>query len=143
MKENRNEVEIQGTVEEVWAVLTHLEQYAEWNPLLYRAAGKVAVGEHVELSAKTASTDMNFSCEVVKVDPLREFSWKFHVGMPFLFRGEHIFRLEQIDDQKVRFTDREIFHGLLVPLQVKDIETNAKAGMVAMGEALKERVEKG
>ncbi len=63
--------------------------------------------------------------------------------MPFLFRGEHIFRLEQIEDQRVRFTDREIFHGLLVPLQANDIETNAKAGMVAMGEALKERVEKG
>ena len=62
--------------------------------------------------------------------------------MPFLFRGEHIFRLEQIDDQRVRFIDPEIFRGLLVPLQAKDLETNAKAGMVAMDEALKERVEK-
>ena len=141
MKENRNEVEIQGSVGEVWEVLTNLEQYSEWNPLLHHAVGKVKIGEQVELSAKTASTDMNFSCEVVKVEPQHEFSWKFHVGMPFLFRGEHIFRLEQIDDQRVRFIDREIFRGLLVPLQAKDLERNVKAGMVAMDEALKERVE--
>ena len=143
MKENRHEIEIQGTVEEIWAVLTNLEQYSEWNPLLYYAAGKVEVGERVKLSAKTASTDMNFSCEVIKVVPKQEFSWKFHVGMPFLFRGEHIFRLEMIDDHRVRFIDREIFQGLLVPLQAKDIETNAKAGMIAMGEALKDHIEKG
>lgn len=141
MKENRHEVEIQGSVAEVWGVLTNLEQYAEWNPLLYRAAGKVELGAQVELAAKTASRDMNFTCEVVKVEPPQEFSWKFHVVMPFLFRGEHIFRLEEIDAQRVRFIDREIFQGLLVPLQAQDIETNAKAGMIAMGAALKARVE--
>ena len=142
MKENRNEIEIQATVENVWDVLTDLKAYAEWNPLLYRAEGKVAVGEKVELSAKTASNDMNFSCTVTKVEENREFSWTFHIGVPFLFRGEHIFRVEPIDEQSVRFIDLEIFNGLLVPLQAKDLETNAKDGMIAMGKALKEKVEK-
>lgn len=141
MKENRNEIEIQASAKDVWKVLTDLKAYAEWNPLLYRAEGKVAVGEKVDLSAKTASNDMNFACTVTKVDENREFAWKFHVGMPFLFRGEHIFRIDPIDEQSVRFVDREIFNGLLVPLQAKDLETNAKDGMIAMGEALKERVE--
>ena len=141
MKENRNEIEIQASAEDVWNVLTDLEAYAEWNPLLYRAEGRVAVGEKVDLSAKTASNDMNFSCSVTNVEVNREFSWKFHVGLPFLFRGEHIFRIEPIDERSVRFIDREIFNGLLVPLQAKDLETNAKDGMIAMGVALKERVE--
>lgn len=141
MKENRNEIEIQATPEKIWAVLTDLEKYAEWNPLLYRAEGKVALGERVNISAKTASNDMDFHCSVVKVVPNREFSWKFHVILPFLFRGEHIFTIEPIDESCTRFTDREIFNGLLVPLQAKDLETNAKAGMIAMGEALKRRIE--
>jgi hypothetical protein len=141
MKENRNEVEIQASAKDVWKVLTDLKAYAEWNPLLYRVEGKVAVGEKVNLFAKTASNDMNFSCTVINVEENREFSWKFHVGLPFLFRGEHIFRIDPIDERRVRFVDREIFNGLLVPLQAKDLETNAKDGMIAMGEALKERVE--
>jgi hypothetical protein len=141
MKENRNEIEIQATLEKVWAILTDLPRYADWNPLIYRAEGKVALGEKVNISAKTASNDRDFRCSVVKVEPNREFSWKFHVILPFLFRGEHIFRVEPIDAHRVRFIDREIFDGLLVPLLAKDLETNAKVGMIAMGQALKGRAE--
>ena len=141
MKENRHEIEIKASAEDVWQVLTDLDAYAEWNPLLYQAAGKVVVGEKVALSAKTASNDMNFTCSVTHVEENQEFAWKFHVGLPFLFRGEHIFRIEPLDEQRVRFIDQEIFNGLLVPLQAKDLATNAKDGMIAMGEALKDRVE--
>ena len=141
MKENRNEIEIQATPERIWAVLTDLTKYADWNPLIYRAEGTVALGEKVKISAKTASNDVDLRCSVAKVEPNREFSWKFHVILPLLFRGEHIFRVEPIDEHRVRFIDREIFKGLLVPLQAKDLETNAKAGMIAMGEALKRRAE--
>ena len=101
---------------------------------------KVAVGEKVDLSAKTASNDMNFTCSVTHVEENQEFAWKFHVGFPFLFRGEHVFRIEPLDEHKVLFIDREIFNGLLVPLQANDLDTSAKDGMIAMGEALKDRV---
>lgn len=141
MKENRNEITIQASVKDVWNVLTDLKAYPEWNPLLCRAEGRVALGEKVALSVKSASNDMNLSCTITKVEENREFAWTFYVFLPFLFRGEHTFRIEPIDEQSVRFVDREIFNGWLVPLQAKDLDTNAKDGMMAMGEALKERVE--
>ncbi len=141
MKENRNEIEIQSTPERVWEVLTDFDKYPEWNPLLCRAEGKLIVGEIVNLAARSASSEMKLLCSVTTVEPNRQFSWKFHVILPFLFRGEHIFKIEPINERKVRFVDREIFHGLLVPFQAKNLETNAKPAMVAMGEALKERVE--
>ena len=140
MKENRNEIEIQASAEEVWNVLTDLKAYTEWNPFLYRAEGSVEAGEKVLLFSKTASNEMKFSCTVTNVDINHEFSWRFHVGLPFLFRGEHTFRVEPLGEKSVRFIDREIFNGLLVPLQAKDLETNAKDGMIKMGEALKERI---
>jgi hypothetical protein len=143
VKENRNEIEIHATVEQVWQVLTDLERYTEWNPLLYKGAGKVEPGETVVVDAKTASKDMNFVCQVVKVDPCHEFAWKFQVIHPLLFRGVHIFTIEPIDDHTVRFIDREQFEGLLLPMQAKDLETNGLAAMVAMGEALKKRLERG
>ena len=141
MKENRNEIEIQSTPERVWDVLADLDKYPEWNPLLCRAEGKLVVGEKVKLTAKSASSDMKLLCTVTRVELNRQFSWTFHVVLPFLFRGEHIFKIEPIDKHKVRFIDREVFHGLLVPLQAKNLETNAKPAMIAMGKALKERVE--
>jgi hypothetical protein len=141
MKENRNEIEIQTTAEQVWKVLTDLEKYAEWNPLLYRGVGKIEVGEKVEVAARTATKDMTFLCEVVKVEPYREFAWKFHVIHPFLFRGEHIFRIEPITEQSIRFIDWERFEGILLPMQAKDLETNGLTAMIEMGVALKERLE--
>jgi hypothetical protein len=143
VKENRTETLILAPAEQVWQVLTDVERYAEWNPLLYKGAGKVETGETVVVSAKTASKDMNFVCKVVKVDPCHEFSWKFHVVHPLLFRGVHIFTIEPIDDHTVRFIDREQFEGLLLPTQARDLETNGLAAMIGMGEALKKRLERG
>jgi hypothetical protein len=142
MKENRNEVVINATADQVWDVLTDLESYSEWNPLLYRGKGKVELGETVVVDAKTATKDMNFVCEVVKIEPKREFAWKFHVVHPILFRGVHSFQIEPLGDYQVKFIDRESFKGLLLPTQAKDLTTHGLDAMIEMGKALKKRVEK-
>ena len=141
MLENRNEIRLSAPLELVWQILTDFEKYSEWNPLLYQVSGKLAVGETVIAYAKTATKDMKFVCTVTKVEPMHEFAWKFPVIHPLLFRGEHIFRVEQVGDNEVNFIDREWFKGLLLPTQAKDLQTNGLAAMVDMGIALKERVE--
>ena len=58
------------------------------------------------------------------------------------FVGEHSFIIEQAAGNKIRFIDREIFNGLLVSSQAKDIDTNSKQGFQAMDKALKARAER-
>ncbi len=141
MIENRDEIIIQATPEEVWEVLTNLNKHAEWNPLIYSAEGKIELGGKVRLSAKSGSIDLNYKCLVVKLKSNREFQWKWHIVFPFLFRGEHAFTIEPINDKSVRFINIEIFKGILVPLFTKVIATDGKDGMVAMDKALKDRLE--
>lgn len=141
MLENHHEIKIYASSEKVWNVLVDLEKYAEWNPLLYKVTGKVALGETVIAHAKTATKDMRFVCKVTKVDPLHEFAWRFPVVHPILFRGEHIFRIDPVDESSVIFTDHEWFKGLLLPTQAKDLRTNGLAAMIEMGKALKIRAE--
>ena len=141
MLENRYETVIKAPAERVWHILTDLEKYAEWNPLLYQVKGKVEVGETVTAYAKTASKDMRFICTVTRVEPLHEFAWRFPVIHPILFRGEHIFRIEPASDSEVRFIDREWFKGLLLPTQAKDLKSNGLKAMIDMGKALKNRAE--
>ena len=141
MKELCTEIEIQATPEKVWQVLTSFDQYPQWNPFIHHAIGKAKLGEKVDISINSGSKEMTLHCVVVKEEPNKELRWKYHVALPFLFSGEHSFIIEQVEDNKVRFIDREIFNGLLVSSQAKDINTNSRQGFGAMDKALKKRAE--
>src|SRR4030066_10164 len=114
MKELCTEIEIQAAPEKVWQVLTSLDQYPEWNPFIHHAIGKAKVGEKVDITFRSGSKEMTLHCTVSKVEPNKELRWKYHVGLPALFRGEHSFTIEPVENNRVRFIDREIFNGLLV-----------------------------
>ena len=143
MKELRTEIDIQASPEKVWQIITDLDRWTEWNPFIQHAIGKAKAGEKVDITFRSGSKEMTLHCTVVKVEPGRELCWKYHVGLPVLFQGEHSFIIEPIGDNQVRFIDREIFNGLLVPLQAKDIDTNSRRGFEAMDRALKARAEGG
>lgn len=141
MKELRTEIEIKASPDKVWQVLASLDKYPEWNPMIYQAVGKLEVGEKVDIKIKTETQDMTLHCVVVKVVPNKEFCWRYHVIHPVLFRGEHSFIIEPLGNGAVRFVDREIFNGLLVPLQARDIDTKSRKGFEDMDRALKSRAE--
>lgn len=141
MKELRTQIEIQSTQDKVWQILTTLDEYSQWNPLIHRAIGTAKPGGKVDITIRTGSKDMVLHCTVTKVEPGRELRWKYHVGMPFLFSGEHSFILEPLTANKIRFVDREVFTGLFVSTQSRKIDTKTKQGFEAMDRALKMRAE--
>jgi hypothetical protein len=143
MKELCTDIEIQASPEKVWQVLTSLDKWTEWNPFIHHAIGTAKVGEKVDITFRSGSKEMTLHCTVIKAEPNRELCWKYHVVSPGLFRGEHRFTIEPVGADKVRFIDCEIFNGLLVPLQAKDIDTNSRRGFEAMDRALKAQTELG
>ena len=76
------------------------------------------------------------------MEPNRELCWKYHIILPVLFSGEHSVSIEPMDGNTIRFIDREVFNGLLVSSQAKDIDTHTRQGFEAMDRALKARAEK-
>lgn len=141
MKELRTEIEIQASPEKVWQALTNLEKYPDWNPFIHHAIGLAEIGKAVDIDFQSDSKGLKLHCIVVKAQPNRELSWKYHVVHPWLFQGEHSFTIEPLGENRVRFIDREEFNGLLVPLQAKDIDTNTRRGFEEMDKALKTRAE--
>jgi hypothetical protein len=141
VKELRTEIEIQASPEKAWKILTDLAKWPEWNPFIHHAIGKAEVGEPVDIDFQPDSKGLKLHCTVVKAKPNRELYWKYHVILPGLFRGEHSFTIEPMGADRVRFIDREIFNGLLVPLQAKDIDTNSRRGFEEMDKALKAKAE--
>ena len=117
MKELRTEIEIQASAERVWQLLTDFASFPQWNPFIRKASGNIRVGERLEVRLQpSGASAMTFRPTVLKVEPNREFRWLGHLLISGLFDGEHIFTIEPLGESRVRFTQREFFKGLLVPL---------------------------
>jgi hypothetical protein len=64
-----------------------------------------------------------------------------HLFVPGLFDGEHVFQIEPLGPERVRFVQAERFTGLLAPLMMRFIEPGTSQGFEAMNRALKARAE--
>lgn len=142
MKELRSEIEIQAPAERVWQILTDLASFPQWNPFIRRASGTIKTGERLEVSIQpVGGRGMTFRPTVLNADPGRELRWLGRLLIPDLFDGEHCFTIEALDSNRVRFTQREVFTGLLVPLFARSLDSGTQRGFEAMNQALKARAE--
>jgi hypothetical protein len=141
-------IEIQASPEQVWQILTDFApRFPEWNPG-GSSAGlremKPREGETLEvLIQPSGGKEMTFRPVVLKVAPAQELRWRARLGIPGLFTGEHIFKIETVNDGRVRFIQREEFSGLLVGSWASRSEEDTWRGFREMNKALKDRAELG
>jgi hypothetical protein len=121
----------------VWAVLTDLSRYPEWNPLFREASGQIAVGGRITLRAVQPANGrlMTVKAKIVAADPGAELRWTS--ALPAIMSGEHSFVLTPLDGG-TRVAQTEIYGGLLAAtVSIPRTETIFQA----MNDALKQRVE--
>jgi len=114
-------VEIESSARRVWEVLADFPAYAHWNPFVRRG--------------------MTFRPIVLAADPHRELRWLGRLILPGLFDGEHVFTIAPFSSGRVRFSQRETFRGLLVPLMPRSFWEGTRRGFEEMNSALKRRAE--
>jgi hypothetical protein len=137
-------IEIQATPERVWQVLTDFSSFPEWNPFIRKVKGEPREGATLEVYLEPpGERGMTFHPRVLAVEPDRELRWLGNLFLPGLFDGEHIFTIETINEKRVRFTQREEFSGLLVPVLASRLEEGTWRGFREMNKALKDRAERG
>ena len=142
MKELHSEIEITASAERTWLILTDFASYPRWNPFIRRISGEPTTGEHLDVRLEPPdSRGMTFKPKVLNAEPDRELRWLGHLLVPGLFDGEHFFTIQPLEDNRVRFIQREAFKGLLVPLSARNLDTNTQRGFEETNRALKERAE--
>jgi hypothetical protein len=142
MKELRSEIEIQASAERVWQLLTDFPSFPQWNPFIRKASGNIRAGERLEVNIQpSGASGMTFRPTVLTAEPNRELRWLGHLLISGLFDGEHSFTIEPLGESRVRFTQREVFTGLLVPLFARGLDTDTRRGFEEMNQALKARAE--
>ena len=130
--------EIQAAPETIWRILTDAPHYPEWDPGMIRIEGTIAPGEQLTIYTK-AAPERAFKPSVVEFQPNRKMVWRS--GMPLgLFQGARTFTLEP-SGNRVKFTLREEFSGLLLPMIGRSIPDLSPV-FAAFAAALKQRAER-
>ncbi|MCP3854817.1 MAG: SRPBCC domain-containing protein [Actinomycetia bacterium] len=135
----KTEITIDAPIEEVWAVLTDLDSFPEWNPFMTAAAGVVAEGERLEVTIRPpGAKGSTVNPRVTELQAGRVFEWLGHAGMKGLFDGRHRFELEPVTGG-TKLIHEEYFSGLLVRPARGWLNRKVKPGFEAMNQALAER----
>ena len=142
MKQLHTEIEIDASAKRVWELLTDFASYPEWNPFIRSIGGQPAPGERLRARLEPpGGRAMTFEPKVLTAEPNCELRWLGHLLVPGLFDGEHSFIIQPLEDDRVRFVQREAFRGLLVPLFARSLESKTRRGFEEMNRALKGRAE--
>jgi hypothetical protein len=143
-KELYTEIEINAAPAEVWRILTDFESYPDWNPFIKSIKGVPAVGEKLEVFIQPAGgKGMTFKPTLLAVEREKELRWLGKFFVPGFFDGEHFFKIETLDEKRVKFVQGENFKGLLVGFLAKSLDTGTLRGFREMNEALKRLAESG
>jgi hypothetical protein len=141
VKSLHTEIGIGAPADVVWRVISDLDGWAAWNPVM-KASGKLAQGAQLDVSiAAPGSQGMSFRSEVVMLEDGREFRWRVR-KMLGMFDAEHGFRVVPEDVGRCRFEQFEVFSGVLGTALYSRRSKALNTGFQAMNRMLKRESEK-
>jgi hypothetical protein len=144
VKEVRSEIEISSFPENVWRILTDFASYDQWNPFINKIVGLPREGDKIEIYLETpGGKKRKYSPRITKIEEGRELRWFGKSSIPGFLNAEHIFTIDELEPEHVRFIQREVFDGLLTRVFGKGLDTDVRQGFIDMNDALKKRVERG
>lgn len=134
-------VEIDATPEGVWAVLSDLSSYAEWNPYVLAISGRLDEGStlDVTIAQENWPEPLNIRPVVVRAIPNRILHWRGQLGDGGLLDTDHSFEIDPIGSERVRFLQREDFRGSLAEKIDEQSRGFIRDAFQAMNEALARR----
>jgi hypothetical protein len=137
-----SQIEIEAPSRRVWDVLADFPAYREWNPFIVKIEGEARAGDHLTVEIRPPGRrGMTFRPTVLVVDSHRELRWLGRMVFPGLFDSEHVFTIAPFSAERVRFSQRETFRGLLVPVMSRALWEVTSRGFEEMNRALKRRAE--
>jgi hypothetical protein len=134
-------IEIAATPERVWAVLTDLASYPQWNPVFREASGQVAVGNRITLTSTQPATGhtMTVKVKVLTAEPATELRWVSNVLG--LMTSKRSFTLSPANGG-TRLVQIQTYRGLFTRFPPKTVN-RIQASFEAINEAIRQRAEDG
>ncbi len=144
MQEIKTQIEISAPPSKVWNIITDIDKWQEWSPIINASSGTASVGSKLSItmmSKEEGKDGPQYNPVITKLDEAKYFHWRAHMLAGFIFTNDKIFELEETSSG-TRLTHTETFKGLLKPLFKAQMEKGVPPMLNAMNEALKNLAEK-
>jgi hypothetical protein len=132
------EIEINAPRTTVWQTLLHKEAWLRWNTFLYDRNPDLVFqqGRTVQLSLRRLreETETEFEARVLLLQPQVCLRW---VSTAPGFRSEHVFELQDVGHNRVKYIHRELFSGLATPFFLSFLRKDEQQGLRRMAWELK------
>jgi hypothetical protein len=114
MKHYDAAADIAASPDAIWAILVDGPGYSRWDSGVERVEGDIAPGQKIKVISKV-NPGRAFPVKVTEFSPGQRMTWSG--GMPLgLFKGVRTFALSPQGDGSTRFTMREEYSGLFLPM---------------------------
>jgi uncharacterized protein YndB with AHSA1/START domain len=125
----------------VWAVLTDLPAYGEWNPWLTAATGTLAPGAEVQVRVVLNGEARMADHVVPAVEPEKKLCWR-DAGWTTLFvYGQRCRWIDTRTDGTAYFSQELLLDGPFADIAMQQYGASLRAGMAAETAALRRRAE--
>jgi len=143
MREIKTEIEISAPTTEVWRIITNIDDWAEWSPIINQASGNAALGSTLSITMigeEEGKDGPKYSPVITILDEPKSFRWRATMMAGFIMTNDKLFELEETSTG-TRLIHKELFSGMLVPLFWSSVEKNVPTMLNSMNEALKTKAE--
>jgi len=141
-REIYTEIEIDAPAKIVWKELVTFEEYPTWNPFIRSISGDRYKGSRLNVSIHPVNSKaLNIKPILLNVEELKEIRWLGKLLLTGIFDGEHVFKIQEISENKVKFIQSEKYKGILVPIIWNGMEPGVNQGFQVMNKALKQIAE--
>lgn len=144
VQEIKTEIEISAPPSKVWSIITNINKWQEWSPIINASQGDAVIGGmlNITMMGKEEGTDGPKYTPVIKeLNEPNYFHWRAHMLAGFVFTNDKIFKLEKTE-KGTRLTHIETFKGLLAPIFCGQMEKGVPPMLNSMNKALKDQAEK-
>ena len=136
------EIEINAPSAVVWKVLTDFPSYGSWNPFITQIKGKLIVGKRLSVFARLpCGLPMVLWPKILYFGIEQEIRWLGNLLVSGLLDGEHLFMLEPLGEATVRFVQKEVYSGVLLPIMWPWLKGQGFEAFGMMNLALKKAAE--
>lgn len=144
VREIKTEIEILAPVEKVWGILTNIDDWSNWSPIINQSSGQASLGSSISITMigkKDGEDGPKYSPVITILDEPKSFRWSAKMIAGFIMTNDKVFLLEETNTG-TRLIHKELFSGMMVPLFWSSVEKNVPGMLNSMNEALKTKAEK-